>query len=99
MVKIHGPTNPQVAPEGSQHSLTFTRRLSETVSGTKCQILKEQGGKFCEETTLHGFQYLRTPGIVWRVLWVVAVAGAVATSVVCLGSSWAEYLQVRRGWV
>jgi len=93
MVKIHGPTNPQVAPEGSQHNLTFTRRLSETVSGTKCQILKEQGGKFCEETTLHGFQYLRTPGIVWRVLWVVAVAGAVVTSVVCLGSSWAEYLQ------
>ena len=94
MVKIQGPNNPQVTPQISQASLTFTRRLSETVSGTKCQILKEQGSKFCEETTLHGFQYLRTPGIVWKIVWGIAVFIAVCASAGFLGSSWAEYLQV-----
>ena len=64
------------------------------LQGTKCQVLKEQGAKFCEETTLHGFQYLRTPGIVWKVLWGVAVFIAVCASVGFLGSNWAEYLNV-----
>ena len=64
------------------------------LQGTKCQVLKEQGAKFCEETTLHGFQYLRTPGIVWKVLWGVAVFIVVCASVGFLGSNWAEYLNV-----
>ena len=63
--------------------------------GTKCQILKEQGAKYCEETTLHGFQYLRTPGIVWKILWCIAVLTAVCTSVGFLASNWAEYLNVK----
>ena len=92
MVKIQGPNNPQVSPDSS--NLTFTRKLSDTVSGTKCQIIKEQGAKFCEETTLHGFQYLRTPGLVWKLLWGFAVSVAVCASVGFLGSSWAEYLAV-----
>ena len=94
MGKIVGPNNPQVAPEGSEYNLTFTKKLSETVSGTKCHILKDQGRKFCEETTLHGFQYLITPGIVWKCSWGIAVFAAVCTSVGFLGSSWDEYLQV-----
>jgi len=92
MVNIQGTNNPQVTPEKSQPSLIFTKRLSDTVSGTKCQILKEQGAKYCEETTLHGFQYLRTPGIVWKILWCIAVLTAVCTSVGFLASNWSEYL-------
>ena len=94
MVNTTGLQSSQVSPERDQFGQVFKKRLSETVSGTTCHTLKEQGAKFCEETTLHGFQYLRTPGIVWKFLWGLVVFSAVCSCIGFLVSSWSEYLSV-----
>ena len=38
-----------------------------------CTILEIQGTQYCEETTLHGFQYLTKPGYVTKVFWLCVI--------------------------
>ena len=84
MVKVEAPNNPQI----SQASLTFTRRLSETVSGTKCQILKEQGSNFAKKQLCMDFSITELQELFGKLF------GALQCLAGFLGSSWAEYLQV-----
>ena len=61
---------------------------------TACTAIHMQGVQYCEETTLHGFQYLTHPGVATKIGWLVVVVLSVTASVVFMVMNVKEYLQV-----
>ena len=54
-----------------------------------------KGSEYCEETTLHGFQYLRKPGIFNKLLWLIIIMGCFSVAIYFGISNTLEYLNVR----
>lgn len=54
-----------------------------------------KGSEYCEETTLHGFQYLRKPGIFNKLLWLVTITGCFSVAAYFGISNTLDYLNVR----
>ena len=62
---------------------------------SKCSVIQIQGVQYCEETTLHGFQYLTHPGLATKIGWVVVVGLAIAASIYFMINNLTDYLHVR----
>ena len=62
---------------------------------SKCSVIHMQGVQYCEETTLHGFQYLTHPGLATKIGWVVVVGLAIAASIYFMINNLTDYLHVR----
>ena len=69
----------------------FTRRSIETaepwikgreemVGAELCRSMRKQGVQYCEETSLHGFQYLLHQGLCTKIFWVLIIGGAITGS-------------------
>ena len=64
--------------------------------GTKCTAIHMQGVQYCEETTLHGFQYLTHPGVVSKIGWLMVVLLSTAAAVAFMVLNIKEFLQVTK---
>ena len=54
-----------------------------------------KGSEYCEETTLHGFQYLRKPGIFNKLVWLVIITGCFSVAAYFGIDNTLDYLNVR----
>ena len=61
---------------------------------TNCTVIEMQGVQYCNETTLHGFQYLTHPGIFTKLVWLVVVGACQAGSIYFFFQNLNVYLQV-----
>ena len=60
-----------------------------------CTILEIQGSQYCQETTLHGFQYLTKPGYLTKIFWLCVIVSCFAL-VIYMGiyNNYMEYMKV-----
>ena len=61
---------------------------------TACTAIHMQGVQYCQETSLHGFQYLTHSGVVTKIGWLVVVALSIMGSVGFTVINLREYFQV-----
>ena len=61
---------------------------------SKCSIIHMQGTQYCEETTVHGFQYLTHPGLATKTGWLLVVLLSIIASVYFMVININEFLQV-----
>ena len=52
----------------------------EMVGAELCRSIRNQGVRYCEETSLHGFQYLLHQGLCTKIFWVLIIGGAITGS-------------------
>ena len=70
-------------PEFVKRSQEFTNYWGEkeTKRGETCHVLHMQGVQYCQETSLHGFQYLTHNGILVKICWFLVLGIVIAASV------------------
>ena len=44
------------------------------IKNSLCSVVESQTCQYCNQTTLHGFQYLTTTGIIGKIFWLCIIA-------------------------
>ena len=63
------------------------------LGGSKCGLLRAQTTQYCEQTSVHGFQYLAQPGIFTKIGWLAVVILSIVASVYFMAINLREYFQ------
>ena len=61
---------------------------------SKCTVIRMQAVEYCEQTSLHGFQYLTHRGVATKIGWLVVVILSITASVIFMTMNLKIYLQV-----
>ena len=71
----------------------------EMVGVELCRSIRNQGVRYCEETSLHGFQYLLHQGLCTKIFWVLIIGGAITGSFYTVITNVNNYFDVMKTFI